>query len=68
MGDIWETFEEDDEEISKRQLIGSVVKASDGSYQLFKDHRNHIGTNQMERENYWNCHTIYQKINIFKLA
>ena len=47
MTDIWQAF--DEEENAKRQLIGSVVKTSDGSYQLFKDHTSHIGINQTVR-------------------
>ena len=31
----------------KRQLIGSVVKASDGSIQLFSDLKSHIGSNKI---------------------
>ena len=50
LSDIWETVEETTEsgieDVEKRQLIGNVVKASDGSFQLFADHRSHIGRNQ----------------------
>ena len=31
---------------SKRHLIGNVIKASDGSLQLFSDLKSHIGTNK----------------------
>jgi hypothetical protein len=40
-------FQERENEISKRHLIGNVVKASDGSFQLFADLRSHIGTNKV---------------------
>jgi hypothetical protein len=47
--DIWETAieasEDEDEITQKRNLIGTVVKASDGSFQLFSDHHSHIGSN-----------------------
>ena len=50
LSDIWETVEETSEsgieDVEKRQLIGNVVKASDGSFQLFADHKSHIGRNQ----------------------
>ena len=51
LSDIWETIEEtesdNEEDLEKRHLIGNVVKASDGSFQLFADHRSHIGRNQV---------------------
>ena len=49
--DIWDTAEdsygeeEEEEEELKRHLIGNVVRAGDGSFQLFADHRSHIGSN-----------------------
>jgi hypothetical protein len=44
--DQQEEASEDEEEIAqKKHLIGSVVKAPDGSLQLFADHRSHIGSN-----------------------
>lgn len=52
MTDIWQTVSdhreaESDIEDSKRHLIGNVVKASDGSIQLFSDLKSHIGTNKI---------------------
>lgn len=50
LSDIWETVEEtesSEEDLEKRHLIGNVVKAPDGSFQLFADHRSHIGRNQV---------------------
>ena len=49
LSDIWETLEEteSEEDLEKRHLIGNVVKASDGSFQLFADHKSHIGRNQV---------------------
>ena len=48
--DIWQTIEEtetDTENRERRHLIGNVVKASDGSFQLFSDLKSHIGTNRI---------------------
>ena len=39
--------EKEREWLSKRHLIGNVVKASDGSFQLFSDLKSHIGTNKI---------------------
>ena len=39
--------EKEREWLSKRHLIGNVVKASDGSFQLFADLKSHIGTNKI---------------------
>ena len=39
--------EKETEWLSKRHLIGNVVKASDGSFQLFADLKSHIGTNKI---------------------